>query len=171
MRKFGIEITYGIFCGLAMSAWILIEFFLGFHTTSLEIGQYSGFFSFLVPVIFIFVALRKKQLQTNGRLSINDGINVGFQIALFSSIIFAVFLYFYNHHINPDWIERMVEWQRKNLILNGASDDEIGRFTEQNRYRNSVIAQGIMNLVNSTGIGVGITVIEISAIKFFQKKY
>ncbi len=117
MRKFNLEVTDGLFCGLAMSFWVLIEFFLGFHTTSFEIGLYRGYFSILLPIIFIFVALKEKQSQPNGILSINEGINVGFRTVLLSSIIFTVFLYFYNNHINPDWIERMAEWQRKNLSL------------------------------------------------------
>ena len=153
-----------------MSLWILAEYFLGFHTTSLDIGRYSGYFSFIIPVVFIFVALRERQSQTSGTLFLKEGINVGFRLTLISSIVLTVFLYLYNNHINPHWIDRMIEWQRKNLILNGASNDEIGRFVEQNSRQNNIFAQMVMNLINSAGVGVLITLIEIPFIKVFFKR-
>ena len=165
MKILTLEMKYGLFCALALSVWVLIEFFLGFHTNSFGLGQYSSYFSIIIPIAFIFVALREKQSQTNGILSVKDGINLGFKMALISSLVFTIFLYLYNNHINPNWIENMIEWQRKRLIIAGANDDEIGKFIVQNRYRNSILAQGLMNFINLTGIGVIITLIEISLIK------
>ncbi|MDD8017583.1 MAG: hypothetical protein PHP42_04360, partial [Bacteroidota bacterium] len=70
------EILYGFLCGVAMSVWILIEYALGFHTTSLEIGQISGYFSNLIPIIFIYIALHEFQEATSQKLSYIDGINI-----------------------------------------------------------------------------------------------
>ncbi|MEI7906819.1 MAG: DUF4199 domain-containing protein, partial [Bacteroidota bacterium] len=155
------EYRYGFLCGAGLSAWVLIEFALGFHTTSLEIGQYSGYFSIIVPIVVIFTALREQQSRSNGFLSVKAGINTGFQIAIFSAAIFSLFLFVYNTYINPDWIISMVEWQRKKLILGGASDDEIGRFMQQNRRMNNTVGQGVMSFISSTGIGVLVTLVEI----------
>ena len=66
---------YGFLCGLAMSGWIMIEFLLGFHSTSFEIGRYSGYFSVIIPVVFIFVALRERQSQSKGILAVKEGWN------------------------------------------------------------------------------------------------
>lgn len=165
-----IEYRYGILCGLALSVWVLIEFALGFHTTSLEIGQYSGYISMIFPIVFIFVALKEQQSRSNGILFMKEGINVGFQIAILSAAIFTLFLHIYNNFINPDWIDMMVEWQRKKLILGGASDDEIERFMEQNRHMNNSFGQNIMSFIGTTGIGVVITVTEIFMIKFLSQR-
>lgn len=161
---------YGILCGLALCAWVLIEFALGFHTTSLVIGQYSGYFSFIVPVVFIFVALREQQSKTHYILNTKDGINIGFQIAIISAALFTVFIYFYNNYINPEWIESMVEWQRKKLILSGATDDEIENFMEENRRMTNSLGQGIMSLIGNIGVGVFVTLVEIPVIKYFFTK-
>ncbi len=170
MKKFNSETLYGIFCGLALCVWVLIEFALGFHTTSLEIGQYSGYFSIIVPIVFIFVALRDQQRKSNGLLSLKDGMNIGFQIAIISAAIFTIFLYIYNNYINTHWIEMMVEWQRKKLILGGASDDEIERFMDQNRQMNNSLGQSMMSFISSTGIGVFVTLIEIPIVKKFLQR-
>jgi hypothetical protein len=165
------EYRYGLLCGAGLNAWVLIEFALGFHTTSLEIGQYSGYVSFIVPLVVIFTALREEQSRSNGVLGIKEGINAGFQIAIYSAALFSLFLFVYNNYINPDWINLMVEWQRKKLILGGATDDEIGRFMQQNRSMNNSLGQGVMSFISSTGIGVLITVMEIFFIRQFSKKH
>lgn len=157
--------VYGLLCGVLMSAWVLIEYALGFHTTALDIGQYSGFVTMAVPVVVIFIAVRERQLAARRRITFIEGINVGFRIALLSAFLFTLFIYFYNQYINPDWIERMVEWKRRQLILGGASNDEIARFLEQNRYVNTSIGQAVMEFISSTGIGVFITLIEIPIIQ------
>ncbi len=161
---------YGFLCGFGMSLWVMIEFLLGFHTTSFEIGQYSGFFSMIIPAVFVYIALTELQTQSNGFLSVTKGIDIGFNIALVSGIIFTIFLYFYNNHINPDWVERLFEWQRKNLILSGANDHEVGKFISQHRYRNSSLTQSIITLVEATGVGVFFTIIEIGILKSFSKR-
>lgn len=155
------EIRYGMMSGAGLCCWILVEFFLGFHTSILEIGQYSGYFSFLIPVVVIYVALKDQQRRFHGSLPIKVGINTGFQIAILSAFIYSLFLFLYNNYINPNWIDAMIDWQRRNLILSGATDDEIGRFMEQNRRMNGAVSQGIMSFISATGMGVFVTMIEI----------
>jgi hypothetical protein len=52
---------------------------LGFHTTSLEIGQYSGFFSVLIPIILISSALRELQEKNGILFPWKNGIEIGFK--------------------------------------------------------------------------------------------
>ncbi len=170
MKKSTPEIFYGSLCGVALSLWTLVEFLLGFHTTSPEIGQYSGFISIIFPIVFIYVAMHARQTDLNAPIPFLDGINVGFRIAFFSALIFTIFLFIYISYINPDWIATTVEWQRRKLILGGATDDEIETFMEQNRQVNNSFAQTIMIFIGSTGIGVFITLIEIPVVKALFKK-
>lgn len=148
-----------------MAAWVLIEYFLGFHTTSLEIGQYSGYFSFIIPIAFIYIALHDRQRMSRQKLSVIDGINTGFAIALWSALILTAFMFIYNKYINPAWVETMIEWQRKKLIVSGASDDEVARFIEQNKNINGTLGQAIVSLVSTTGIGIFVTLVEIPIIR------
>lgn len=160
---------YALLCGIGSSVWVLAEYALGFHTTSLEIGQYSGYFSILIPLVLIFSALRDHQEKNGILLSWKDGIETGFRIAFFSAVIFSLFMIIYHLAINPGWIDATVEWQRKRLILGGATDDEIGRFTEMHRTTNSLTAQIITGFVGSTTIGVIISLIEIPIVRWFNR--
>lgn len=163
-----LELKYALLCGVGLSSWVLVEFMLGFHTTSLEIGQYSGFFSVLIPIILISSALRELQEKNDGLLPWKNGIEIGFRIAFFSSVIFTLFMILYHNVINPDWIDATVEWQRKKLILGGASDDEIGRFMNMHRRTNSLAMQIVTGFIGSITIGVIITLIEIPLIRKFS---
>jgi hypothetical protein len=170
MTKGRSEIFYGMVCGAGMCCWVLFEYALGFHTTSLEIGQYSGYVAMIFPVVVIFVAMREHQSAVGVILPAVDGISIGFRIALFSALLLSLFFYIYNTYINPDWIELTVEWQRKKLIMGGATDDEIGRFMDQNRQMNSSFTQVIMGFIGWTGLGVLITLIEIPIVRFLHKQ-
>ncbi|MFZ4622588.1 MAG: DUF4199 domain-containing protein [Bacteroidota bacterium] len=163
------ELKYALLCGTALSLWVLIEFALGFHTTSLEIGQYSGFFSILIPIILIFSALQERQKQSGSLLSWTVGIDSGFRIAFYSALLFTMFMVIYRLYINPDWLEATIEWQRKKLILGGASDDEIGRFMESSRTMNSLPVQIITGFVGSTTVGVIVTLIEIPVLRVLAR--
>lgn len=159
------DVYYGIACGSTMSAWVLIEYALGFHTTSLEIGQYSGFVSFIFPIVFIFVAIHDRQSASLSKISWFDGINTGFRISFFAALFFTIFYIVYVNVINPEWLSATIEWQRKQLILSGASDDDIGKFMDQNRQMNSPLAQLIVGFISVTGLGVLVTLIEIPIVR------
>ncbi len=167
------ELRYGVLCGFGLCCWVLLEFALGFHTTSLEIGQFSGYFSAIIPAVIIYAALKITQNRYSGILPFSAAVNTGFQISIYASAIFSIFLFVYNNYINPDWIQSMIEWQRRSMIIDGATDDEIGRFMEQHRRMNTAAAQGVMSFISMTGLGVVLTLIEIPLIrisaKFFKR--
>jgi hypothetical protein len=164
------EFRYGLITGTAMSLWVLAEFALGFHTTSPAIGVYSGYFSILVPAVIIFSALREQQQFRGGILTFREGITVGFTVSLIAAALFTLFMVFYNTSINPGWIDAMVEWQRRELILNGATDDQIGQFTEQHRRMNNTMGQAVMGFIGTTGLGVFLTLAELLFLRLFQQR-
>jgi hypothetical protein len=171
MAKTNPGLFYGILCGVSMSAWVLLEFAFGFHTTSIEIGQYSGYFSIIFPIVYMYLALHSRQVQLNNTLPIVEGINTGFRLSFFCALVLTLFFYVYNAYINPEWINTTIEWQRKRLILGGATDDEIGRFMEENRTLNGSLGQTIMGFISAVGIGVLITLIEIPLMRRFSARH
>lgn len=164
------EYRYGIACGLGLSGWVLTEYALGFHTTSLEIGQYSGYFSVIIPAVLIFSALRGRQLSLQGRLPAAEGISIGFHIAIISAALFTLFMLLYNSVINPEWIDGMVEWQRRKLILGGATDDQIEQFMDHNRTINNPFGQAVMSFIATTGLGVFFTMVDMLLIKILPQQ-
>ncbi|NUN71369.1 MAG: DUF4199 domain-containing protein [Bacteroidetes bacterium] len=152
-------VRYGLFSGAALSAWVLLEYMLGFHTTSLEIGQYSGYGSILILSAVLYTALREHQRAAHGVLTLRDAADTGFRIAIISALLITLFMAFYTTVINPDWIDATVEWQRRKLILGGATDAQISEFTEQHRTMNNAYGRAIVGFIGATGLGVALTVL------------
>jgi len=165
MTKNNPGLFYGILCGISMCAWVLVEFVLGFHTTAIDIGQYSDYVLILFPIIYIFLALQNRQRHYKNRLTFIDGINTGFRLAFFSALILTLFFYVYIVYINPDWIQAAIEWQRKKLLLSGATDDQIEQFMNRNRVYNNSLGQAVMEFISTVGIGVLVTLVEIPIVK------
>ncbi|MCK9409363.1 MAG: DUF4199 domain-containing protein [Bacteriovoracaceae bacterium] len=166
-----IEYRYGALCGLGLCGWVLVEYALGFHTTSLEIGSYSGYGSMIIPAVMIFSALREHQKIRHGILLTKDAVNIGFTIAIVSAGIITLFMAFYNSVINPEWIDAMVEWQRRKLILAGATDDQIEQFMGQNRRMNNTLGQAVMSFIGTTGLGVFFTIINLVLLNLFKRQF
>ena len=156
---------YGLLTGVALSSYTLLEFALGFHTTSPEIGQVSGYFSLLLPFVFIITALWNHQNITRRPLPWRDGIDTGFRIALISGVLFTAFMALYLAKINPQWIDLMVEWQRRQMILNGATDGQVSTFMAANEKRLALPGMIVMTLVSTVTTGVMITLLAVPAVR------
>lgn len=156
---------YGLITGTALSAYTMVEFALGFHTTSPEIGQVSGYFSLLIPLVLIIAALWNRQDTNAVPLSWRDGIDTGFRIALIAGVLFAAFMAVYLAKINPHWIDLTVEWQRRQMILNGATDGQVSAFMAANEKRLALPGMIVMTLISTVTTGVVITLLTIPAVR------
>jgi hypothetical protein len=106
------EFTYGLLTGAAVCVWIGLEYLLGFHTTRLGAGEYTGLLSNLVPLASLFLLLRAKRAAVyDGRLSFASGIGSGVVASFIAALVVYTFLVIYNQFINPGWIDQVLEYK------------------------------------------------------------
>ncbi len=104
------ELKYGLITGLAVCLWTALQYALGFHTTRPELGAFTGFLSNLIPLVTLFLLLRRKRAGVyDGRLSLAAGIGAGLYASFIAALIVYSFLVSYTHFINPLWIEHALE--------------------------------------------------------------
>src|SRR5258707_15625252 len=104
------EVKYGVITGIAVCSLVVIEYLMGFHTSRLEIGRYSGYFSMIIPFVTLFLAIREKRIETEEEsLSVWQGIRTGVLVSFLSAVITAVFMLLYNNLINPGWQRAAME--------------------------------------------------------------
>jgi hypothetical protein len=108
------EIKFGFLSGILLICWTLIQYFLGFHTTNLALGHYSGYFVYLILFLSLFLGLREKQIDYNGHFSLRKGIRSGLFQLIITSTPSSFFLFIYSYKINPFWVEKLITWQREN---------------------------------------------------------
>ncbi len=157
-------VRFGILTGAAVSSYVLLEYALGFHTTQLEIGKYSGYGASLIPIVTIFLALRNFR-NANNSLSFKQGVQVGFSVAFVAALITTLFFYIYNSYINPNWMEIAAELEKQKMIAEGAAQARIEKFTEQMQRMSNTWMQAAGNFIGSTTMGVIITLIETAIMK------
>ena len=115
---FKTETKFGLLMGIGICLWVLIEYFLGFHTSKLHIGQYSIYFVTIVPLLTIYLGLKEKRdLQFNGKISLSNGIRSGLMISLIAAIIISFFLIIYFNYINPQYSEIGVAYYKEKILL------------------------------------------------------
>ena len=148
------EIKFGLIAGIGVILWVMAEYFLGFHTTRFEIGRYSGYFSSLIPIAALYVALKtRRDKEQAGFLTIKQGVQSGFVISLIASVIITLFFLIYNNYINPEWIKLAMAWEKQQMLQHGASQAEIAAKMKQLEAMNSPMAQVLWGLVGTTGMG------------------
>ena len=112
------EIKYGLITGAGVCLWITLEYLLGFHTTRMELGQYTGFFSNLIPLTTLFLLLRVKQAGFyDARLNLMTGVGSGLVASFIAGLIVYSFLASYTQFVNPSWIDQTLEWKVAQLRL------------------------------------------------------
>ena len=143
------ELKYGLLGGAGVCLWILLEYALGFHTTRLTLGQYSGYFSTLLPLVALWLLLRERQREYGLLFTIFRGLRSGVYASLLTGIVVYCFLVFYNLVINPDWLERALRWKVEQM--RAAHDSEALIREQITFYRN---ANSPLGLIYSTVAGL-----------------
>ena len=144
------EFRYGLITGAGICLWITAEYYLGLHTTHPEVGEYTGYFSVLIPVATLFLLLRQRQAATrDGYLSLGQGITAGLTTSFLAALIVYGFMIAYNQWINPDWIDNALTVKVASMRAHNVDEVKIRRAITSFRQAN-----GTRGLIVSTVLGL-----------------
>lgn len=129
MNTYKLELTYGLIMGLATMLWIGLEFFIATELNMPQLGSFTGFFALIIPLIVIYLALKKKKAR-NGSLKFLHAVRSGLIIGVVAGVLGALFLLAYLY-LNPDIMsgyfayvaETMQEAGEDQQVINEALDD------------------------------------------------
>lgn len=90
----------------------MIQYWFGFHTIRLHIGQYSGYGMYAIIFMCLWFGLKDKFSDNVGTQSVRKGLReVVIQLMITASIS-SIFMFIYNYRINPFWVDNMIQFQR-----------------------------------------------------------
>jgi hypothetical protein len=159
------ELKFGLLGGAGVCLWMFGEYLLGFHTTRLAIGEYSGYFSSLVPLCTLTLLLRDRQREWGPFFNLYRGLRSGVVASLLTAIVVYCFLVVYNLQINPGWLERALAWKVEQMRLAHIPEETIRQ--QITFYRNANSPTGLLysTLAGLTLLGsffsVGISLVLI----------
>ena len=136
------EFTYGLASGLGVCLWVMVEYLLGFHTTRLAIGEYSGYFSSLVPLACLWLMLRRQQTAFGPLFTLPRALKSGLLASFVGAVVVYIFFVAYNRFINPGWLDHALEW--KVAQLRAAHVPEVDIRQEINFYRKTNTPVGLL---------------------------
>jgi len=90
-------------------------------------AKYLGYIPFIV---FLFLAQKEFKDQSGGYITFGDAFATGFRYALFSGILFAIFLYLYLTILSPEVFAKSVDAQRDAMVAKGLSSEQIDKAME-----------------------------------------
>ncbi len=161
-----IEIKYGIITGLGVSAYVMLEFLLGLHTKYIEIGEFSGYFSAIIPILTLYFAFREKRdLQPGSILPYGKGFLTGLYISIIASFIIAVFFSIYYAYINPDFIKDGAEYARNKMIAMHVSQAKIDQELKDEAEMSRQPMQFFLTFVGTVFPGIMLSLIMVLIMK------
>lgn len=153
-----IAIKWGFILALAIALWTLAVHLLGFYTDRIRFAGLVDTLALVLPVTFLWLALREAEDAGRGPLSMKRGIAVGMATAAVSAPLTVLALWYYHHYINPDWVSYLASYEGQKLAAAGGTPEQVGARiaavrlggTDQRQILGGLIGTLAMGLVVST---------------------
>lgn len=157
-----IGLKFGLILGGSYCAWTLITYVFGLDTTRIDAGHIGDYLVTILPVVLLFLSIRRKKNLAGGTLGYVDALKTGLMVSLIAWVIYTPFLILYHHVINPDWLDYVLEFQKRTMIEANTAAGDIDERIERIRAGST----DIMHAVNGLIFGVIILGSIISSISF-----
>jgi Mn2+/Fe2+ NRAMP family transporter len=158
MKKFGIEIKWGIIFTIVMLLWMWMEKMLGWHDEHIDKQRFYTLL-FAVPAILIYVLalLDKRKNHFNEKMTWVQGFITGLGITLVVAALSPLTQYIVSEIITPNYFENAIDYAVKS--------GELDRVRAQEYFNlKNYIWQSLMSAV-----GMGVFTSAIVAL-FVKKK-
>ena len=107
--NFKSEIRTGILLGVGLFLWLLLEFFLGFHTTRIDYHPFITWLSIVIPIAGIYWSMKvKRDRDYAGKISFVQALKSGFVVTSIMSLISPIMVFVYVSAINPLFFSTML---------------------------------------------------------------
>lgn len=110
MKKFRIEIKWGVLFSIALLLWMIMEKALGWHNELLEKhATYTNLFAIVAFVIYVFALLDKRKNFYQNKMTWLQGFLCGIGISVVVTILSPLVQYIISTVITPDYFRNVIE--------------------------------------------------------------
>ena len=121
-----VEYKFGIYGGIALCAFKLIEFLPVFQKTRIESGIDTGLLALVIAAAFIMWGVKtKRSRNTSNSISFFTAFTTGLAISFLITVITIPFIYTYGKFINPKEADKMIEYIKMNSGENASPAPEL----------------------------------------------
>jgi len=106
-------LTYGVILGLATILISVLKY--SFSSNYLEKSYWDQVLGFILLVGFVYFAINSFKKSNESNLSISQSIKIGLGVTLIFALINVVYLYLFMSIIEPDFKDKIIEMQIKEM--------------------------------------------------------
>ena len=111
MKKYSIEIKWGIIFSLVSLVWMFLEKGLGWHDENIaQHAIYTNFFAIVAIVLYVLALLDKRKNYFNGKMTWSQGFISGIVISIVVAILSPLGQYLTHEFITPDYFENVIAY-------------------------------------------------------------
>ena len=111
MKKFAIEIKWGIIFTLASLAWMYVEKSLGWHDELIDQhAVYTNFFAIIAILIYVLALLDKRKNFFGNKMTWTQGFVSGVILSAVIAILSPLAQYITSEIITPDYFNNAIEY-------------------------------------------------------------
>lgn len=118
MKKFSIEIKWGIIFSLVSLAWMFLEKGLGWHDENIaQHAIYSNFFAIVAIVLYVLALLDKRKNFYHGEMTWSQGFISGIVISIVVAIFSPLAQYITHEFITPNYFDNVIDYSVENGVM------------------------------------------------------
>jgi hypothetical protein len=111
MKKFAIELKWGIIFVIVALLWMYFEKLLGWHYENISSHPiYTNFFAIIAILIFVFALVDKRKNYYGGKMTWVQGFITGLIISIVVTILSPLSQYITHHIISPEYFTNIIEY-------------------------------------------------------------
>lgn len=148
MKKYQIEIKWGIIFGLMSLLWMVLERITGLHDQHIE--QHAIYTNFVaIPAIAIYVLglLEKRKNYYGGSMTYGQGFKAGLVITIVVTILTPLTIWLTLAFITPDFLENAKSY----AVESGKMEQQAAEdyFSQGNYMIQSIVGAPIMGILTA----------------------
>ena len=153
MKKYKIELIWGILFILIGLLWMIFEKAMGWH--DVHIDKHATYSLFIAPIaiaVYVFALLDKKKSFYGGRMTYLQGFVTGLIITAIVVLLSPLSQYITSTYITPDFFKNVIAYS----VSAGQMDQQAAEayFNLKNYMMQSVIGAAVMGLITSAVVAL-----------------
>ena len=153
MKKFGIELKWGVIFALVTLLWMVLEKQLGWHDELIsKHAVYTNFFAIVAIALYVVALFDKRKNFYNGKMTWFQGFLTGIGISAVIAILSPLNQYIINAFISPEYFSNAITFavSEEKMIQEAAE-----KYFSLNSYMvQSVIGALLMGAVTSAVVAL-----------------
>ena len=130
MKKFSIEIKWGVIFTVISLLWMYLEKGLGWHDENIaQHAIYTNIFGIVAIILYVVALLDKRKNFYHGKMTWSQGFISGIVISIVVAILSPLAQYLTFEFITPDYFDNVIEYSVENGAMTRAAAEEYFNLT------------------------------------------